>query len=193
MVVLGHPQIRLWRLPVGVPTSPYINQITFHVHTSEEKSAWAANGPSRSSLTRKGPPHPPGGPSGAWWSICKRSIRDAPAYGLLQTTTMPEYNTCKWLVVQRLERCGKRCVGRLCGIHLAQLRKTKGPEPRPCRACGRGTKAETQRCSQGCGSDRARYLLKQAAVILNCMYPGMLHERLRMAERQRTLPFIGLR
>ena len=59
MLVLGHPQIRLWRLPACVLGSPYVNQITFHVHTSEEKSAWAANGPPRSSLTRFGPAPPP--------------------------------------------------------------------------------------------------------------------------------------
>ena len=30
MGFLGHPQIRLWRLPAGVPTSPYVKQIRPH-------------------------------------------------------------------------------------------------------------------------------------------------------------------
>ena len=32
MGVVAHPQIRLWRLPAGVPASPYVKQIRPHVH-----------------------------------------------------------------------------------------------------------------------------------------------------------------
>ena len=106
---------------------------------------------------------------------------------------MVEYHSCAWLVVHRLERCGRRCVGRICGVHLAQLRRKPGTMPRPCRVCGRGTKSETQRCSKACGADNVRYRLLHAVAVRNRTYPGVLREFLRMAERQRTLPFIGLR
>ena len=105
---------------------------------------------------------------------------------------MVEYNSCEWLVVKKVERCGNRCKGRICGIHMAQLRRKPGTEPRPCRVCGRGTKSETQRCSKACGMDRVRYCLLHAEVRRNRIFPRVMNELLCMAEQQRRLAFIGL-
>ena len=103
------------------------------------------------------------------------------------------HDSCAWLVVGRVGRCGTSCLDTFCKVHLAQLRKKPGSEPRPCCVCGRGTKAETQRCSKACGADRTRYYLTQAEAHAKRLFPAVMHELLRMAERQRTLPFIGLR
>ena len=107
---------------------------------------------------------------------------------------MAQYNTCEWLVVQQHDLCGKRCVQRFCGCHRAQLRRRPGTAPpRPCRACGRGTKAETQLCSRACGTDLAKYYLVRAEKIHRLIYPRVLRQLLDLAHRQRTLPFIGVR
>ena len=132
MVVLGHPQIRLWRLPAGVPTSPYINQITFYVHTSEEKSTSAANGPPRSSLS---------------------FLSETPIVWVYQTVTMKGQNTCKWLVIGSMSQCGKSCLGEHCKIHLARLRQ--GPGTQPCTGCGRVVKNRFKLC-QDCGYHRTQ-------------------------------------
>ena len=104
---------------------------------------------------------------------------------------MVTYNTCEWLVVQKPTRCGKPCKGRLCGVHLAQLRKTKR-EPRPCRICGKGTKAETQRCSRACGTDNIRHYLIRLEGISRRQFSLVMEELLLKAwrQKQRPLPFI---
>ena len=99
---------------------------------------------------------------------------------------------CYWLIVGHAEHCGKPCVNRLCGLHRGRLRRKPGSEPQPCRRCGKGTKAETQLCSKECGADRGQEALHRVEVRAKRIYPTVMHELLRTAEHQRTLPFIGL-
>ena len=105
---------------------------------------------------------------------------------------MVTYNTCEWLVVQKVTRCGKPCKGRLCGVHLAQLRKTKR-ETRPCVVCRKGTKSETQRCSRACGTDNARHRLIRLEGLSRRQFSLVMDELLLKAwrQKQRPLPFIN--
>ena len=105
--------------------------------------------------------------------------------------SMVEYTRCDWLIIGRAERCGKPCVNRLCGLH--RLRRKPGSEPYPCRRCGKGTQGETQLCSKECGAYRGQKALHRVEARAKRIYPAVMHELLRVAERQRTLPFIGLR
>ena len=105
---------------------------------------------------------------------------------------MAHYNACEWLVVHKLENCGNRCRGRLCGVHLAQLRKKPGTEPRPCRVCGRGTKSKSQLCGKVCGQDRVQKALRWAETRAKRLFPGVMNELLHMAQVQRMPAFVGL-
>ena len=91
---------------------------------------------------------------------------------------MGEYNTCEWLVVARLEKCGRQCVNNLCGIHRAQLRRRPVTEPYACRECGKGTKSASRLCSKACGSDRVQKTLRRAGRKAVRVYPKVMKELL---------------
>ena len=55
--------------------------------------------------------------------------------------TMKGQNTCQWLVIGSVLRCGKSCLGEHCTIHLARLRQ--GPGTQPCTGCGKGVKTDS--------------------------------------------------
>ena len=108
-------------------------------------------------------------------------------------TSMIMYNTFRWLIVGRSQRCEKPCINDFWGIHRAHLRRRPGTKPKPCRKCGRGTKSETQLCSKSCRSDHAKKALHRAETKARRLHPVLMQELLLAAHRQQVLPFIGLR
>ena len=73
---------------------------------------------------------------------------------------MKGQNTCKWLVIGSVLRCGKSCLGEYCKIHNARL--AKGGGTTACTGCGKGVKNRFMLC-QGCGYDRTRMRIWQRA------------------------------
>ena len=68
---------------------------------------------------------------------------------------MAETNQCRWLMIGRIDSCGKNCVYKHCRQHRAQLRKIT-VEPKPCRKCGVGTQSESRLC-KSCGANRVQH------------------------------------
>ena len=139
---------------------------------------------------RGGPPPCRPRPDAFKWPQARRAFEEKRRI-CYANDSMIEYNWCDWLIIGRAERCGKQCVNKQCGLH--RLRRKPGSEPHPCRRCGKGTQGETRLCSKECGADRGQKALHRVEARAKRIYPAVMHELLRMAERQRTLPFIGLR
>ena len=59
----------------------------------------------------------------------------------ISSHTMKGQNTCQWLVIGSVLRCGNSCLGEHCTIHLARLRQ--GPGTQPCTGCGKGVKTDS--------------------------------------------------
>jgi len=98
---------------------------------------------------------------------------------------MAEYKKREWLIVGNTERCGKRCVNNLGGIHRAQLRRRPGSKPHPCRRCDRGTKSESWLWRKDCGADRVQKSFKMPEVRAKRNHGLVMDELLAMARRQR--------
>ena len=60
---------------------------------------------------------------------------------------------CEWLLLGKLEVCGKSCMGKYCSVHNTQKAKGKGTVP--CEVCGIGVKTALARCRY-CGAGYAR-------------------------------------
>ena len=66
-------------------------------------------------------------------------------------------NNCEWLMRNRKEKCGKRCVGTYCRQHNYQL--SKGMKiPAPCRSCGVGVLCDYRLCIS-CGGSALKHRL----------------------------------
>jgi len=67
---------------------------------------------------------------------------------------MKGIHKCEWLVLGKLEVCGKSCLGKYCRVHNAQIAKGGGTVP--CEVCGIGVKTSLARCKD-CGAGYARF------------------------------------
>ena len=141
---------------------------------------------------RGGPPPSRPGPDTSKWPQAQRPFEERRRI-CYANDSMVEYNRCDWLIIGRAERCGKPCVNRLCGLHPSRLQRKPMSKPHPCQQCGKGTQGETRLCSKECGAERGQKALHRVEARAKRIYPTVMHELLRMAEHQRTLPFIGLR
>ena len=88
------------------------------------------------------------------------SFRDTITIEYENALTMKGQNTCQWLVIGSVQRCGKSCLREYCRIHNARL--AKGGGTTACTGCGKGVKNAFAQC-RGCGYDRVRMRIWQRA------------------------------
>ena len=69
-------------------------------------------------------------------------------------------NNCVWLMRNRKENCGKRCVGSFCRQHNYQIKKGM-KIPAPCRTCGVGVLCDYRLCISGGGSALKHRLIRK--------------------------------
>ena len=69
-------------------------------------------------------------------------------------------NNCGWLMRNRKEKCGKRCVGAFCRQHNYQIKKGM-KIPAPCRSCGVGVLCDYRLCISCGGSQLKHWLIRK--------------------------------
>ena len=83
------------------------------------------------------------------------------------------YNTCRWLIVGRSERCEKQCINDFCGIHRAATPPARD-RAQTLQEMQKGTKSEIQLCSKPCRSDHAKKALHRAETKARRLNPVLM-------------------